>query len=50
MVGKRNASRTLTSFNIDVTNWEVYARDPPLWGSMIQIGATTAETNRIAEA
>ena len=42
--------KTLKSFNIDVTNWEVCAQDRPLWRSMIQTGARTAETNRIAEA
>ena len=42
--------KTLTSFNIDVTNWEVCAQDRPLWRSMIHTGARTAETNRIADA
>ena len=42
--------KTLTRFNIDVTNWEVCAQDRPLWRSMIHTGARTAETNRIAEA
>ena len=42
--------QTLTSFNIDVTNWEVCAHDRPLWHSMIHTGARTAETIRIAEA
>ena len=47
---KDTLKKTPTSFNINVANSEVYAQDPPLWGSMIQIGARTAETNRIAEA
>ena len=42
--------KTLTSFNIEVTNWEVCAQDRPLWRSMIHTGAITAETNKIAEA
>ena len=56
LVDKRNAPRTplikktLTSINIDVTNWEVCAHDRPLWRSMIQTRARTAETNMIAEA
>ena len=46
LVGKRNASRTpfqktLTTFNIDVTNREAYAQDRPLWRSMINTGART---------
>ena len=47
---KDTLKKTLTSFNIDVTNWEVCAQDRPLWRSMIHNGARTAETNRIAEA
>ena len=47
---KDTIMKTLTSFNIDVTNWEVCAQDRPLWRSMIHTGARTAETNRIAEA
>ena len=42
--------KTLTSFNIDVTNCEVCAHDRPLWRSMIHTGARTAETNRITKA
>ena len=42
--------KILTSFNIDVTNWEVCAQDRPLWRSMINTGARTSETHRIAEA
>ena len=47
---KDTLKKTLTIFNIDVTNWEVCAQDRPLWRSMIHIGARTAETHRIAEA
>ena len=47
---KDTLKKTLTSFNIDVTNWEVCAQYRPLWRSMIHTGARTAETNRIAEA
>ncbi len=47
---KDTLEKTLTSFNIDATNWEVCAQDRPLWRSMIYTGARTAETNRIAEA
>ena len=47
---KDTLKKTLTSFNIDMTNWEVCAQDRPLWRSMIHTGARTAETNRIAEA
>ena len=47
---KDTLKKTLISFNIDVTNWEVCAQDRPLWRSMIHTGARTAETNRIAEA
>ena len=47
---KDTLKKTLTSFNIDVTNWEVCAQDRPLWRSMIYTGARTAETNMIAEA
>ena len=47
---KDTLKKTLTSFNIDVTNWEVCAQDRPLWRSMIHTGARTAETIRIAEA
>ena len=42
--------KTLTSFNIEVTNWEVCVQDRPLWRSMIHTGARRAETNRISEA
>ena len=37
--------KTLTSFNIDVINWEVCAQDRPLWRSMIHTGARTAVLN-----
>ena len=47
---KDTIKKTLTSFNIEVTNWEVCAQDRPLWRSMIHAEARTAETNRIAEA
>ena len=47
---KDTLKKTLTSFNIDVTNWEVCSQDRPMWRSMIHTGARTAETNRIAEA
>ena len=47
---KDTLKKTLTSFNIDVTNWEVCAQDRPLWRSMIHTGARTTETIRIAEA
>ena len=47
---KDTLKKTLTSFNIDVTNWEVCAQDRPLWRSMIHTGARIAETIRIAEA
>ena len=47
---KDTLKKTITSFNIDVTNWEVCAQDRPLWRSMIHTGARTAETHRIAEA
>ena len=47
---KDTLNKTLTSFNINVANWEVCAQDRPLWHSMIHTGARTAETNRIAEA
>ena len=47
---KDTLKKTLTSFNIDVTNWEVCARYRPLWRSMIHTGARTAETIRFAEA
>ena len=47
---KQSPSKTLTSFNIDVTNWEVCALDRPLWRGMIHTGVRTAETNRISEA
>ena len=47
---KDTLKKTLTSFNIDMTNWEVCAQDRPLWRSMIHTGARTAETIRIAEA
>ena len=47
---KDTLKKTLTSFDIDVTNWEVCAQDRPLWRSMIHTGARTAETIRIAEA
>ena len=43
---KDTLKKTLTSFNIDVTNWEVCA----LWRSMTHTGARTPETNRMAEA
>ena len=46
---KDTPKKTLTSFNIGVTNWEVCAQDRPLCRSMIHTGARTAETNRIAE-
>ena len=47
---KDTLEKTLTSFNIDVTNWEVCAQDRPLWCSTIHTVARTAETIRIAEA
>ena len=47
---KDTLKKTLTSFNIDMTNWEVCAQDRTLWRSMIHTGARTAEANRIAEA
>ena len=47
---KDTLKKTLTSFNIDVTNWEVCAHDRPLWRTMTHTGARTAETIRIAEA
>ena len=47
---KDTLKKTLTSFNIGATNWEVCAQDRPLWCSVIHTGARTAETNRIAEA
>ena len=48
---KDTLKKTLTSFNIDATKWEVCAQHRPLWRSMIHTGARTdAETNRIAEA
>ena len=47
---KDTLNKTLTSFNIDVTNWEVCAHDRPLWRTMTHTGARTAETIRIAEA
>ena len=40
---KDTLKKTLTSFNIDVTNWEACAQDRPLWRSMIHTGARTAE-------
>ena len=47
---KNTPMKTLTSFNIDVANWEACAQDRPLWRSMIHTGARRAEANRIAEA
>ena len=47
---KDTHKKTLTSFNFYVTNWEVCAQDRPLWRSVNETGARTAETNRIAEA
>ena len=47
---KDTLKKTLTSFNIDVANWEACAQDRPLWRSMSHTGARTAETNRIVEA
>ena len=47
---KDTLKKTLTIFNSDVTNWEAWAQDRPLWRSIIHTGATAAETNRIAEA
>ncbi len=47
---KDTPKKTLTSFNIDVTNWKVCAQYRPLWRNMIHTGARTAETIRIAEA
>ena len=47
---KYTLKKTFTSFNIDITNWEVCAQDRPLWRSMIHNGARTAETNSIADA
>ena len=37
---KDNLKKTLTSFNIDLTNWKVCAQDRPLWHSMIHTGAS----------
>ena len=36
---KDTLKKTLTSFNIEVTNWEVCAQDRPLWRSMIHTGS-----------
>ena len=47
---KDTLKKTLTSFNIDVTNCEVCAQDRPLWRSMFHAGARTAEAIRIVEA
>ena len=47
---KNTLKKTLTSFNIDVTNWQAYAQYRPLWRCMIHAGARTAEKDRIAEA
>ena len=47
---KGTLMKTLTSFNIDVTNWDVSAQDRPLWRSMIHTGARTTETVSVAEA
>ena len=47
---KDTLKETLTTFNIDVTNWEVCAQNRPLCHSMIHTEARTAETIRIAEA
>ena len=47
---KDTLRKTLTRFNIDVTNWEACAQDRPLWRSIIHTGARTAEKGRIAEA
>ena len=41
---KDTLKKTLTSFNIDVTNWEDYAQDRPEWRSMIHTGERKAET------
>ena len=38
---KDTLKKTLTIFNIDVTNWNVCAQDRPLWRSMIHTGART---------
>ena len=47
---KDTLKKTLTSFNIDVTNWEACSQYRPLCRNMIHTGARTAETHRIAEA
>ena len=47
---KYTLKKTLTSLNIDVTNWEVCTQDRSMWLSMTLAGERTAETNRIAEA
>ena len=43
---KDTLKKTLTSFNIDVTNWEVCPQDRPLRRIMIHTGARTAEKDR----
>ena len=43
---KDTLNKTLTSFTIDVTNWEVCAQDRPLWHT----GVRTDEKNRITAA
>ena len=47
---KDTFKKTLTRFNIDVTNWKVCAQDRPMWRRMIHTGARTTETHMIAEA
>ena len=47
---KDTLKKALTSFNIDVAIWEVYAQDRTLWRSVIHTGARTAEINMITEA
>ena len=46
---KDTLKKTLSSFDIDVTNWDVCAPNQPLWRNMIHTGARIAETIRIAE-
>ena len=46
---KDTLKKTLTRFNIDVTNWEACAQDRPLWRSMIHTGARPAEKDRIVK-
>ena len=47
---KDTLKKTLTRFDIDVTNWETCAQHRPLWHCMVHTVARTAEKDRIAEA